>query len=630
MTTESTQVPARPAITPSPTCTAGPDELARFHDLERRSPASLGALFEVRVASTPDQEAYRRPDGRGGWRSQTWAETGRVAEEIAAGLLDLDVGHEDRIAIMSSTRVEWIEVDLGVMCAGAATTTIYPTSTSDEVVHILADSDSRVAVVENADHLAKVLAAGSPVRHAVLIDGPVPSDVDRVTTLAELRERGRRLLAATPAAVTDATAAVRPDDLATLIYTSGTTGQPKGVRLSHRSWLYEAFAGHAIDLAGPDDVCYLWLPLAHSFGKMLLATQIAIGHAAVVDGDISRIITNLPVVRPTLMPSVPRTFEKVHAGVVAAAHRQGGARARLFDWAIGVGLAVVRLRAADRRPGPWLTARHAVADRLVFAKIRARFGGRMRYMISGAAKLSPDIGEWFDAVGLPILEGYGLTETSAAMFVNRLGRSEHGTVGLPLPGSEVAIAADGEILLRGAGVMQGYHRLPEATAETLVDGWLRTGDIGEVTARGSLRITDRKKDLIKTAGGKYVAPQHIETRFKAMCPLVSAIVVHGEARPYITALIDLDPDAVRAWAAEHDLAGAAHAEIARSPQLIRAIEERIGELNAGLGRWESIKRFSVLESNLTVEGGDLTPSLKLKRRAVEQRYAAVLEGLYSK
>jgi long-chain acyl-CoA synthetase len=368
--------------------------------------------------------------------------------------------------------------------------------------------------------------------------------------------------------------------------------------------------------------------MAHSFGKGLLATQLAIGHAAVIDGDVSRIITNLPIVRPTLMPSVPRVFEKVHAGVIAAAHRDGGVKAKLFDWAIGVGLEVVRLRAADRRPGPWLAARHAVADRLVFAKIRARFGGRMRYMVSGAAKLSADISEWFEAIGLPILEGYGLTETSAGMFVNRLGRPEHGTVGLPLPGSEVAIAADGEILVRGPGVMQGYHNLPEATAESLVDGWLRTGDIGQVTERGALRITDRKKDLFKTAGGKYVAPSYIETQFKVICPLVSTIVVHGEGRPYITALIDLDADAVRAWATEHDLAGATHAEIARSPQLTKTIEEHIAKLNAGLGRWETIKRFSVLQRSLTVEGGDLTPSLKLRRRAVEERYAAVLDELY--
>jgi long-chain acyl-CoA synthetase len=495
----------------------------------------------------------------------------------------------------------------------------------DEVVHILADSGSRVAVVENADHLPAVLAAGSPVRHAVLIEGPAPAGA---TTLAALRERGRRLLAATPGAVTDATAAVRPDDLATIIYTSGTTGRSKGVRLSHRSWLYQAFATQATGLAGPDDVGYLWLPLAHSFGKALLATQLAIGHAAVIDGDAARIVTNLPVVRPTLMPSVPRVFEKVHAGVVAAAHRQGGVRARLFDWAIAVGLEAARRRAAGRRSGFWLDARRAVADRLVFTKIRARFGGRMRYLVSGAAKLSADLSLWFDAIGLPVLEGYGLTETSAGILVNRLDRPEHGTVGLPLPGSEVAIAADGEILVRGPGVMQGYHGLPEATAETLVDGWLRTGDIGEVTPRGGLRITDRKKDLIKTAGGKYVAPQHIETQFKAGCPLVGTIVVHGDGRPYITALIDLDPDAVRAWAAEHDLAGATHAEIARSPELRRVIEEHVDALNAGLGRWERIKRFSVLESNLTVEGGDLTPSLKLRRRAVEERYAAVLDGLY--
>ncbi|GIJ72121.1 AMP-dependent synthetase/ligase [Virgisporangium ochraceum] len=609
-------------------CTAPADELARFPDLERRSPASLGALFADRVATTPDTEAYRRPDGAGGWRSQTWAETGRVAGEIAAGLLALGVAREDRVAIMASTRVEWIEVDLGIMCAGAATTTVYPTSTVDEVVHILADSGSRVAVVENTGHLDAVLAAGSPVDRVVLVDGPAPSTMDRVTTLAALRERGRDLLAAAPTAVTDATAAVRPDDLATLIYTSGTTGRSKGVRLPHRSWLYQALATQATGLAGPDDVGYLWLPMAHSFGKGLLAAQIAVGHAAVVDGDVSRIITNLPVVRPTLMPSVPRVFEKVHAGVVAAAHRDGGVKARLFDWAVGVGLEAARRRAAGAAPGPWLAARHAVADRLVFAKIRDRFGGRMRYMVSGAAKLSADISEWFDAIGLPVLEGYGLTETSAGILVNRLDRPEHGTVGRPLPGSEVTLAADGEILVRGPGVMQGYHNLPEATAGTLVDGWLRTGDIGEVTARGALRVTDRKKDLIKTAGGKYVAPQHVESRFKAICPLVSTVVVHGEGRPYITALVDLDADAARAWAADNGLAGATHAEIARSPRLVRAIGERVEELNAGLGRWESVKRFRVLESTLTVEGGDLTPSMKLRRRAVEQRHAALLDALY--
>ncbi|MBB2943358.1 long-chain acyl-CoA synthetase [Actinoplanes lutulentus] len=593
-------------------------EVAAWERLWQTAPASLGALLAERVARTPDAEAYRWPDPDGEWRSQTWAQAGLVAREIAAGLLALGLRPQDRVAVMSGTRVEWIHADLGVMCAGGATTTVYPTSTAEDVSYILADSDSRIAVVENAGYLDKVLAAGSPVEHAVLIDGADP----RALTLAELRGRGRALLEAAPDAVTAATSAVGSDQLATLIYTSGTTGRPKGVRLPHRCWIYEGLAGQAIELAGPDDLGYLWLPLAHAFGKALIATQIAIGYPCAVDGDLTRIIGNLPLVRPTVMPAVPRIFEKVHAGVLAAAHRDGGLKARLFDWAVDAGRQAARTRRAGQRPAAWPAVRHRIADRLVLARIRARFGGRMRYFISGAAALSADIAEFFDALGLPVLEGYGLTESSAATVVNRLGTVEYGTVGVPFPGTVIAIADDGEILIKGPGVMTGYHGGDE------VDGWLSTGDIGEITARGSLKITDRKKDLIKTSGGKYVAPQSIETRFAAICPLSAQIVVHGEGRKYITALIDLDPQAVRSWAKEHDVPGADHAELVRSPQLVAVVERYIAELNAGLGRWETIKQFAILGTNLTVENGDLTPSLKVRRRVVEQRHGDLLDTLY--
>ncbi|WP_432969045.1 AMP-dependent synthetase/ligase [Dactylosporangium sp. CA-233914] len=600
-------------ISPDTACTAPPDETAAFERLWRAAPPSLGALLQARVAATPDAEAYRRPDGHGGWRSQTWAGTHRAATEIAAGLLGLGLAPEDRVAIMSGTRVEWIEADLGIMCAGGATTTVYPTSTLDDVVHILADSASRIAIVERAEHLAKVRAPGSPVEHAIVIEDG---------SLDALRERGRALLAERPDAVERALAGVGPEHLATLIYTSGTTGRPKGVQLPHRSWLYEAIASQATGLATPDDLGYFWLPLSHSFGKTLLASQVAIGHAAAVDGDVTRIITNLPVVRPTIMPAVPRIFEKVHAGVLAAVHRDGGLRRRMFDWAVTLG----RARSATPHPGVGLRAAHAVADRIVLGKVRARFGGRMRYLISGAAKLAPDLAAWFDAVGLPVLEGYGLTESSAATLVNRLTHLEYGTVGLPLPGTAVAIAPDGEILVRGPGVMPGYHG--HAGAEALEDGWLHTGDVGEITDRGSLRITDRKKDLIKTSGGKYVAPQVLEARLKALCPLAGNVVVHGEGRKHITALIDLDPDAARAWAAEHGLASLALPELATAPELLSEVERYVAHLNAGLGPWETVKRFAVLPRHLSVEDGDLTPSLKLRRRVVEDRYRPLLDGLY--
>ncbi|MDI6099487.1 long-chain fatty acid--CoA ligase [Actinoplanes sp. NEAU-A12] len=591
--------------------------------------SSVGAMLADRVARTPDAPSYLWPgDAAGEPHTETWARTQQAAHEIAAGLLALGLRREDRVAIMSGTRIEWIHADLGIMCAGGATTTIYPTSSPEDVAHVLADSGSRIAVVEHAGLLDGVLAAGSPVEHAVVIDGPVVPG-PRTLSLDGLRKRGRALLSGTPAAVNRAIEAVRPEHLATLIYTSGTTGRPKGVRLPHRCWIYEGLAGQAIDLAGPDDLGYLWLPLAHAFGKALIATQLAIGYPCFVDGDLTRIIDNLPVVRPTVMPAVPRIFEKVHAGVRTAAHRDGGLKARLFDWAVDVARRVVRARRAGRPVPAGLAVRHRVADGLVLAKIRVRFGGRLRYFISGAAPLSADIAEFFDALGLPVLEGYGLTESSAATFVNRLESLEHGTVGLPLPGTEVTIAGDGEVLIKGPGLMDGYHGLPGETAAVLTgDGWLRTGDIGELTARGNLRITDRKKDLIKTAGGKYVAPQSLETRFAAICPLGGQLVVHGEGRGYITALVDLDPQAVRAWAEQHGVTAAGHAEIVRSAPLVAAVDGYIAQVNAGLGRWETIKRFTILEQNLTVEGGDLTPSLKVRRRAVEERYRHLLDALY--
>ncbi|HEY6798851.1 MAG TPA: long-chain fatty acid--CoA ligase [Kineosporiaceae bacterium] len=620
---------AETTIEPVARCRALDWEIAALNRLMADAPASLGALFLRRAAATPDQEAYRRPDGAGGWAASTWAETRAVVTDLAAGLLALGLQPEDRVAIASTTRLEWIHADLAVMCAGGATTTIYPTTPSGDVIFILNDSGSRFAVVEDEGQLAKALAAPTSLEKLILIDGQPAQDDDRVLSLERLRDLGSRYLADHPEAVTVATAAVRPEQLATLIYTSGTTGRPKGVRLSHASWVYEGLATRAIEVASPDDLGYLWLPLSHSFGKVLLSTQLATGHAAAIDADVKKIIDNLPVVRPTLMAAAPRIFEKVYAGVISAIRSQGGVKLKIFEWAVGVGAEVSRHRQRGLEPGVLLAVQHRIADRLVLAKIRDRFGGRITEFVSGSAALSKDVAEWFHAVGLEVLEGYGLTETSAGTFVNRPGRSEFGTVGRPMPGTEVALAADGEILVRGPGVMLGYHNLPEATAEILTeDGWLRTGDIGEITPNGSLRITDRKKDLIKTSGGKYVAPQGIETQFKAVCPLAAQLVVHGEGRNYVTALVALDPDAVAAWAAGAGMQGRTFAEIAGSAEMRATIEGCMRQLNARLGSWETIKKFEIIDRPLTVEEGDLTPSLKLRRRDVEQRYLTTLDALY--
>jgi long-chain acyl-CoA synthetase len=605
-------------------CTAPAAEEKLVAELREDSPRSFGAMFLERAARTPDDPAYRTPAADGTWVSHTWSSTAEAVTEIAAGLLALGLRPQDRVAVCSATRLEWIEADFGVMCAGGATTTVYPSSSPEEVLHILTDSGSRFAFVENASHLDKILASPS-VERAILIDGGAAGqpgaaadqrDPDpRVMDLGELRTLGRATSAENPDLVRDATAAIGPDDLATLIYTSGTTGAPKGVLVGHDAWIYQGLAIQAMGIVRPDDLGYLWLPLSHAFGKALLSCQISVGFEFAVDGDVSKIVQRLTEVRPTIMPAVPRIFEKVYAAVTATMKREGGLKARLYHWAIGVAL-----RDGFLKP---------VADKLVLAKVRDRFGGRMRFFISGASSLSPEIAAWFDAIGLPVAEGYGLTESCATTVFNRPQSPEYGTVGLPLPGTRVKLGEDGEVLLKGPGLMQGYHGLPDATAATLVDGWLHTGDIGEITERGSLRITDRKKDLIKTSNGKYVAPQAIEAKFKGICSLAAQIVVHGENRKYITALIDLDPDEARKWASSHGLGDASHAEIAQSAELRDEISRCVSSLNESLNSWETIKKFVILEENLDVESGDLTPSLKLRRRVIEKRCQSQLDDLYT-
>jgi long-chain acyl-CoA synthetase len=598
---------------------------------------SVARLFLDRVQGTPDREAYRYPlakDGTEHWVSRTWRVTGEQVTRLAAGLVALGIEPEQRVAIASGTRYEWILADLAVMCAGAATTTIYPSAISEDVAFILADSDSRIVFAENDDQIAKLRecrAALPSVRTVVTFDGAADSGDDPwVISLDRLAELGAAHLAEHPDVVGQRAAAIQPEQLATLIYTSGTTGRPKGVRLRHSSWAYEGAAIAALGMVAIDDLQYLWLPMAHSFGKVLLATQLQVGFPTAVDGRVDRIVDNLTIVRPTFMGAAPRIFEKAYGRIVTTARSAGGAKEKIFDWACGVGVAVSRL-VRQGKPVPWhLAIRHQLADRLVFVKVRDRFGGRLRFFISGSAALSPEVAEWFHAAGILILEGYGLTESSAGTLVNRPDRFKFGTVGLPLAGTEVKIAGDGEILVKGPGVMDGYHHLERETREALVGGgWLATGDIGEVDADGFLRITDRKKDLFKTSGGKYVAPSYIEGMFKAVCPLASQMVVHGNKRNYCVALIALDPDAVTEWAARQDLAGKPYAEIVTSEPMRAEINGYVRKLNTQLNRWESIKKFAILDRDLSVESGELTPSLKVKRRVVETNYQDILDGLYA-
>ncbi len=592
-------------------------------------PASVGRMFLDRVEASGSREAFRHRIGET-WHPLTWQETSDRVHDLAAGLLALGVQHEQRVGIASSTRLEWVLADTAVMCAGGATTTVYPSCTPEDVVYILTDSGTRVVFAENAAQVDRVLSHRDELPDLVkivVIDGAASDDL--VMTFADLEALGREHLAANPTAVEDAVAATGPQDLATLMYTSGTTGRPKGVELTHDCWTYEGVAVDALDILHEDDLQYLWLPLSHSFGKCLLAAQMRIGFASAVDGDVDRLVDNLAVVRPTFMGAAPRIFEKVHARVVTMARAEGGPKLKIFEWAFAVGRKVGALRMAGEKPGAVLAAQHAIASKLVFGKLQARFGGRLRYFISGSAALSSDIAEWFHAADILILEGYGLTETSAFSLVNRPDAYRFGTVGMPAPGTAVRIAEDGEILLKGPGVMRGYLNMPEETAAAFTDdGWLRTGDIGQLED-GFLRITDRKKDLIKTSGGKYVAPQHIESLFKAVCPYASQIVVHGDARNYVTALIALDPEALQSWADHNGMSGRSYDELVASPEVRAMMATHVDELNAKLSRWETVKKFEILPHDLTIEDGDLTPSMKVKRKSVEARYRDLLDGMYA-
>ena len=605
------------------------DEHSDLSIIEHRA-RSVAQLFVDRVTKTASAEAFRFPRGAA-WESVTWAQVDARVRPIAAGLVALGMKSQDRVAIASSTRFEWVSADLAVMLAGAATTAIYPTTSESDVAYIVADSQSRIVFAENDAQIAK-LRANRPslpdVVKVVTFDGT--ADGDWVISLADLEQLGTAHLAQAPSVVDDRIHAVEPQHLATLIYTSGTTGRPKGVRLSHDCWTYEVAAVDAIHLLSQDDLQYLWLPLAHVLGKVLLTLPLQIGFPTVLDGRVDKIVDNMAVVSPTFMGAAPRIFEKAYARITTSMSAEAGVKARLFDWAIGVGRRVAALRAQGRSAPVLLAAQFVIADALVLNKIQARFGGRIRFFISGSAALNADVARWFDAAGLLILEGYGLTESSAASFVNRPGSYVFGSVGWPLPGTEVAIAPDGEIMLKGPGVMAGYHNLPQDTAETVdPDGWLHTGDIGNLDARGFLRITDRKKDLFKTSNGKHVAPSAIESIFQGVCPYASQLIVEGEGRTFVSALVALDPDAIAGWAAENGMAEMPYAELVSSPAVRQLVQGCIDELNAKLNQWETIKKFLILDRDLTIEQGELTPSMKLKRRVVADRYKNELDSLYA-
>ena len=592
---------------------------------------SVVHLFQHRVESSADREAMSgRRDGQ--WYSLTWREADLRVRAVACGLLSLGLQKGERAAILATSSPEWVIADLGILSAGGATSTLYTSNTAEESAYILENSGARFCFVENPAQEAKVREVRGEVgsvEKLILMNGaPVAGDGWTIP-LPELESRGAKWDADHPGAFDRVASSVGPEDLATLIYTSGTTGRPKGVMLTHDNWVFEAETLDDLNLLGPADQQMLFLPLAHSFGKVLEVVFIALGVPTAIDGVIDDLVPNLAVVRPTVMAGVPRVFEKVYNRVVTGAREGGAVKYRIFQWALGVGARVSTLRQQQREPSGFLAFQHRLADKLVYSKLKERFGGRLRFMISGGAPLSRAIAEFFHAADILILEAYGLTETSAGSTGNRVERFKFGTVGRALKGVEVRIAEDGEILLRGRNIMKGYYNLPEATAEALEpDGWFHTGDVGQLDADGFLAITDRKKDILVTAGGKNIAPQNIENQLKASCPYVSQVVMLGDRRPFCVALVTLNEETAGKWAREHGIDYKDYADLASRPEVKQLIRDGVEAVNARLASYERIKDFHLLDHDLSQATGELTPKMSVKRKVVEQRHREILDGFY--
>lgn len=597
------------------------------------APANYPLLFRNRVARTPDATAFTVPAGEH-YRDIAWRQVRDEVDRLAAGLIALGLQAEERVAICSSTRYEWIIADLAIASAGGATTTIYPNTTAEEVHYILADSGSVLAVVENYGQVAKLRSAGEvgeSLLAIVVIDDDRPADqpVDtKVITLARLAEMGAAHLAAEPHCLDERIKELTLDSLSTLIYTSGTTGRPKGVELLHRSWVYEGEAMKYWDFVYPEDVLYLWLPLSHVFGRDLLAVQLSVGFTAVVDGRVDKIVDGLGKTHPTILVGVPRIFEKVRAAVMTM-NPQNGLRGRIARWAFAVGRDSRPYRLAGQLMPPILAVKYRLAHKLVFAKLHERLGGRMRMMISGSAKLSSQVQMWFYSAGLMVVEGYGATETSAITFFNKPSQARFGTVGLAVPGLETKLGEEGEIMVKGPTVARGYHGLEEESAEVFVDGWFHTGDIGSIDEDGFLTITDRKKDLFKTSNGKYVAPQKVENTIMANIPYASQAVAIGDDRNYVTALLALDPEALKKWAGRRGKEELSYAELSQLPEIRKSIDRFMRKVNQNLERWEQIKRYHILDHEFSLAEGTLTPSLKVRRHMVDKAYHSLIEEMYN-
>ena len=559
-------------------------------------------------------------EGDGRWQEVSWADAAERVELLANGLLARGIGQGDAFGLLARNTVEWALFDFALAHVGAVGAAIYANSSPRDVHYVLEHSESVGVLCEDEAQRAKVEEGQETL--------PALRHVLTYADLPALEEEGRAFREAHPDALDEAVAAIDEEDLFTFIYTSGTTGPPKGCMIRHRNYYAMVRSGDELPQRnGPGDVMLLYLPLAHNFGRLMHLAGPYQGYtiAFVADPlDVARAITE---VRPTVLPSVPRVYEKVHTAITASFAETTGVKRRLVDWALDVGRRESALRREGRPLPRSLALQHRIADRLVYSKVRDRLGGRLRLPISGGAPLSKEIAELFDALGIRIVEGYGLTECTTAATTNRIDNYRFGTVGQALPGFELRLADDGELLVRSETVFAGYYKEPEATAAVLTDdGWLRTGDIATIDEDGFVTITDRKKDIIVTAGGKNIAPQNLENDLKTSRFVSQALVV-GDARPYPAALITLDPVELGKWAQEQGL-DADPSVLTETPQVRELVTGIVDDVNRDRSRYEQIKRFAILERDFDMERGEVTPTLKLRRRVVLEHFADEVEDLY--
>ncbi|MDQ2701051.1 MAG: AMP-dependent synthetase/ligase [Actinomycetota bacterium] len=558
------------------------------------------------------------------WETTTFNQVMSQVETLTLGLMDLGIQRGDRVSILANTRPEWTLFDFAAMSAGATVVPIYQTNSAEECEYVLDHSGARVVVVEDEGQLQKIreIRDNLPKLEQVIM---MVGESEDTISMAEVNERGAK---GTAAAFRERRESVTPDDVCKIVYTSGTTGPPKGCLISHGNYRSMLNMAQEVNLLGAGETTFLFLPLAHVFALLVQYGVLDVGgRIAFWERDQLRIVPSLSEIKPEHFPSVPRIFEKVHATAIASATSDGGAKAAIFKWAVKVGKKVYELETSGKTPGWLLSRKFAIADKMVLSKIRAIFGGNLKMALTGAAPIDPEILRFFHAARVPIYEAWGMTETSTGGTSNTPEANKIGTVGKALPGTEIKFTEEGELLIKGPNIFQGYYNNEEATRETLVDGWLHTGDIATIDDEGFISITGRKKEILITSGGKNITPVNIESLVKRH-PLVSQCVVIGDRRPYLVALITLDQEALTRFAAEQGTLDEPAAMV-NSPIVRSELEKHIEEVNTHFARVEQIKRFQILPADLSQEGGELTPTLKIKRPVVNSKYKEEIEELYA-